>query len=301
MSDKKRTFSELFREWDEDRINLADTLESVGRSEPDEKHHNWKPRHVRSIEEREVRFFDKIYPILAAVLSIVIISALMLTVIELPIHGAVGTPDQNEVMDRYVSKGTEETGAVNTVAGIILDYRAFDTLGESFVLFTAVSAVLMLLLTAPGETPPPDDDKVFNLYDDVILRLALRLLAPVILIYGIYVILGGHLGPGGGFSGGAIIGAGFILFSVSCGPEKVSRIMNMRVFRTVTLIALSFYALSKCYSFFTGANHIESIFNPGTPGNIISAGLILPLNISVGLVVACTMYGFYSLFKRGRI
>ena len=66
-----------------------------------------------------------------------------------------------------------------------------------------------------------------------------------------------------------------------------------------TFAALSFYALSKSYSFFTGANHLESHIPPGTPGNILSSGLILPLNICVGLVVACTMYGFYALFRKG--
>lgn len=43
------------------------------------------------------------------------------------------------------SRAPQETGAVNTVAGMILDYRAFDTLGESFVLFTAMCAVTILL------------------------------------------------------------------------------------------------------------------------------------------------------------
>ena len=59
------------------------------------------------------------------------------------------------------------------------------------------------------------------------------------------------------------------------------------------------YALLKTYSFYTGANGIESIIPLGTPGAILSGGLILPLNICVGLVVACTMYAFYALFSKG--
>ena len=65
------------------------------------------------------------------------------------------------------------------------------------------------------------------------------------------------------------------------------------------MIALGFYSLSKSYSFFTGANHLESFIPKGTPGNILSSGLILPLNIAVGMVVACTMYGFYVMFRKG--
>ena len=69
----------------------------------------------------------------------------------------------------------------------------------------------------------------------------------------------------------------------------------------ITIVALSFYAISKTYSFYTGANHIHSIIPKGIPGNLISSGLILPLNICVGIVVACTMFGFYSLFDREEI
>jgi multicomponent Na+:H+ antiporter subunit B len=61
------------------------------------------------------------------------------------------------------------------------------------------------------------------------------------------------------------------------------------------------YCLAKSYSFFTGANHLESHIPLGTPGAILSSGLILILNICVGMVVACTMYSFYALVRRGRI
>ena len=63
--------------------------------------------------------------------------------------------------------------------------------------------------------------------------------------------------------------------------------------------ALAFYSLAKSYSFFMGANHLDSHIPLGTPGDILSAGLILPLNIAVGAVVAWTMYSFYTLFRKG--
>ena len=67
------------------------------------------------------------------------------------------------------------------------------------------------------------------------------------------------------------------------------------------LLSLGFYACSKTYSFFTGANHLHSIISPGVPGRILSAGLILPLNVAVGFVVCCTMYSFYMYFQRGEL
>ena len=55
----------------------------------------------------------------------------------------------------------------------------------------------------------------------------------------------------------------------------------------------------KGYSFYTGANHVGWEVPKGTPGAILSGGLILPLNLCVGIIVACTMYTFYSLFLEG--
>lgn len=51
----------------------------------------------------------------------------------------------------------------------------------------------------------------------------------------------------------------------------------------------------------TGAAHIPTGIPIGTPGNILSGGLILPLNIGVGILVACTVYALYSLFNEGEV
>ena len=122
---------------------------------------------------------------------------------------------------------------------------------------------------------------------------------PVIVIYGIYVILNGHISPGGGFSGGAIIGAGLILYANAFGFEKLNRFFTEKTYKWISFVSLSFYCLAKSYSFFTGANHLESGIPLGQAGAILSSGLILPLNICVGMVVACTMYAFYTLFRKG--
>lgn len=90
----------------------------------------------------------RFYSALAVLLTLVIIGSLLLTVSMLPTFGEVGNPALNVVYEKYVTEGLADTGAVNIVAGIILDYRAFDTLGESVMLFTAVMAVVMLLRTA---------------------------------------------------------------------------------------------------------------------------------------------------------
>ena len=169
------------------------------------------------------------------------------------------------------------------------------------MLFIATCTVLILLRRDGEEEQREgrDNDRLYEPKDDVILQTAARVLVPPILLFGIYIILAGHLGPGGGFSGGAVIGAGLILYLNAFGFAKTERFFTARTYRRTSFCALACYSLAKSYSFYTGANHIESVIPLGTPGAILSSGLILVLNICVGVVVAGTMYTFYVMFRKG--
>lgn len=296
----KKSIKDWFSEWDEDKINLTELTANQGNEnliKEEKKEHNISE--LVELKQKELSRAGKIYPVLAALLCVVIIYFMFMTVSGLPKFGQADNPTNNEVVERYVEKGMEETGAVNVVAGVILDYRAFDTLGESHVLFTAVIAVFTLLLADKEEKETIEEGQIMK--QDNILRNTAIFIVPLTVLFGIYVILNGHLGPGGGFSGGAIIGAAFIIYAMAFGFSGIEKFLTLKTFRIIVLCALLFYSGAKCYSFFCGANELHSIFGPGTPGMILSSGLILPLNIAVGIVVACTMYGFYSIFKRGRI
>lgn len=251
----------------------------------------------------EMRLYNHVYPIASVILGLCIIGVLLFTVFHMPQLGDAANPDNNEVSERYIEKGLEETGAVNIVSGMILDYRAFDTFGESCVLFIATNCVFVMLRntskTRADEVAIDENDRIYEPKNDAILQGVAKVLVPVIGVFGIYVILNGHLSPGGGFSGGAIMGAGLILYLNAFGFRKTERFFTPKVFKCVTVASLTFYCFAKSYSFFTGANHLESHIPKGTPGAILSSGLILPLNICVGLIVTCTMYGFYCMFRKG--
>lgn len=83
--------------------------------------------------------------IISIILTILFIGILLIGVAELPEFGNASNPQNNYVTERYLEKGMEETGAKNLITAIILDYRAFDTFGESIVLFVAVISVVILL------------------------------------------------------------------------------------------------------------------------------------------------------------
>lgn len=251
----------------------------------------------------EVMGFEKGYKLFSALFCVFLVMMLLIAVSYLPSYGHMENPVNNEVSERYIEDGLTETGAVNIVTGMILDYRAFDTLGESHVLFIATCTVLILLRRDRRKDENGRDieenDRIYEPKNDIILQSAAHILVPLIIIFGIYVILCGHLGPGGGFSGGAIIGAGLILYLNAFGFKKTERFFTQKTYKILSVCALGCYCLAKSYSFYTGANHIESVIPLGTPGAILSSGLILILNICVGIVVAGTMYTFYVMFRKG--
>lgn len=257
---------------------------------------------------RKLRLFSEFYQGISLIFIVLLISMLLYVVSYLPPTGNAENPDNNEVAAKYIEDGMKDTGAVNIVTGMILDYRAFDTLGESNVLFIATCTVLILLRLDKNQKKGDDtttkemedeNDRLYEPKNDIIIQKVAFFLVPTIIIFGIYVILNGHLSPGGGFSGGAIIGAGLILYLNAFGFKKTERFFTQKTYKWICFFALLFYCLAKTYSFYCGAHHLETGIPQGTAGDIISAGLILPLNICVGLVVACTMYAFYALFRKG--
>ena len=308
----RKTKSWKFRQWlDGTKDPYLDAVEMKPQIAYQE---DKKAKHLRSEEKREIvrrvydiehnaemKIFRKIYRIFSVIFCIALVFMLLVAVSNLPPFGNADNPANNEVAARYIAQGLEETGAVNLVTGMILDYRAFDTLGESHVLFIATCTVLILLRTDRKESREymEANDRTYEPKNDVILQTAARILVPPIMIFGVYVILAGHLGPGGGFSGGAVIGAGLILYLNAFGFAKTERFFTVKTYKKMSFAALACYSLAKSYSFYTGANHIESVIPLGTPGAILSSGLILILNICVGVVVAGTMYTFYVMFRKG--
>ena len=311
----KKTRSYHLRQWlDGTKDPFLDTVEmkpqqefkedtTVVRQRSEEKKKIYE--RVFDVEHNaEMRLFQKIYRLFRVLFCISLVLVLLSGISYLPTFGHAENPVNNEVPQRYIENGLQETGAVNIVTGMILDYRAFDTLGESHVLFIATCTVLILLRIdkKKGKDSIAEreaNDRIYEPKNDVILQTVARILVPPIIIFGIYVILCGHLGPGGGFSGGAVIGAGLILYLNAFGFAKTERFFTAKTYKWMSFGALACYALAKSYSFYTGANEIHSVIPLGTPGAILSSGLILILNICVGIVVAGTMYTFYVMFRKG--
>jgi multicomponent Na+:H+ antiporter subunit B len=205
--------------------------------------------------------------------------------------GTGGTEEKPRLSSYYLERARDATGAVNAVTAVLIDYRGFDTLGEATVIFAAVGAVGLLFskgtvrLNSTGLSP--------------VAQRSIGFLLPVVWSFPVYVILNGHLSPGGGFQGGVSLAVLTILASVAFGHRvPVLRITPERVSRTEALAATGFLVLGGV-GMVTGAAFLANQaagFPMGRPGTILSAGVIPAVNLVIGLKIASGLTAvFYSM------
>ena len=146
----------------------------------------------------------------------------------MPPMGKPSNPDKTHTIQRYLERGEEEGGARNIVTAIILNYRGYDTAGEVTVIFSALCAVIAVLdREKTGRSRTGVD--VSKIGPSLIVRTVVRFCVPVIILFAAYVILHGETSPGGGFQGGAVLGASAVVFVLAFGLPVATRRMPLKV------------------------------------------------------------------------
>jgi multicomponent Na+:H+ antiporter subunit B len=124
----------------------------------------------------------------------------------------------------------------------------------------------------------------------VIVKKTTQLIAGIVFLYGIYIILHGHLTPGGGFAGGVILAGSFILLILAFGSDFLHLLREERgstIYENLAILAFLLLALS---GFLAGAGIFFANWLPhGTPGELVSAGFLPLYNIFVGIEVAASI------------
>lgn len=192
------------------------------------------------------------------------------------------------VSERYLDLGLQETGAVNIVAAVLLDYRGFDTLGETVVILAAALAVGALL--GQGRMPPAGRGL------SVLVRRSIAFLAPLFWLMPAYIVVNGHLSPGGGFQGGVGWATLLILLAVVYGSGAPRRLWPQNTLHKIEYAAalcflgLGLYGLIRVGAFLSNR---AAGFPMGMPGALPSAGVIPWLNLVIGVKV---MAGLAAIF-----
>ena len=199
--------------------------------------------------------------------------------------------------DMMNSLAPYERHVTNVVTAINFDYRALDTLGEEFMLFSAVSGLVLLLRGARGESadapPDPPQDRSIQPRNDGVRWLSLGLVA-LIDLFGGYMILHGHLTPGGGFQGGAMLGTASMLVYVAFNYRTYRKTTSKEWMEVVEGIGAASYVVIGLGGVLLGGAFLQNVLPLGTRGELLSGGTITVINFAVGLEVAA---GFALLFN----
>jgi multicomponent Na+:H+ antiporter subunit B len=187
--------------------------------------------------------------------------------------------------------GTElgERHATDLVTALNFDLRAFDTLGEEFILFASVTGVVLLLRQLRGEDENARADDVgqhnFAGASEALRVLSIALVA-LLVAFGGYVIVHGTLTPGGGFQGGVVLGAGPVAALLAGRYLAVKAITPDPVLEAVDAIGAAGYALFGLGGLLFAGVYLKNFLPLGIPGHLLSGGF-MPLNsIAVGIEVA---------------
>ena len=269
--------------------------------------------------------------IIAIIIVLLFGGLLIYCTTDFPPWGDPTAPASLHVSPRYIENTLEETSVPNMVTAVLADYRGYDTMFETIVIFCAGVACLFLLRrfsTPRAETRyyrhipsgitlrirkglgPPEDSTDFDRIDpmwvphDVIVKTGARLIVPFSQLFALYVIAHGHHSPGGGFQGGVILGASIILFAISNNlRSSIARISEKHAVLLCGLGVL-IYAGTGAVCILLGSNYLDygalSHLLGVDPVSARSYGILM-VEIGVGIsVMAVMVLLYYNLASAGR-
>lgn len=195
------------------------------------------------------------------------------------------------ISEHYATQGAEELGAANLVASVVITYRGLDTLGEVTVLFISAAGASLLLRRRRSSA-----EKKSRVYAESseIVQTTLSILFPIIMLFGVYIFINGHLTPGGGFQGGAVVASALLFFILARPNDSLSHALLMKV---ESLSGFSYVMLGLLGVFLAGGFLDNRVLPLGDFGSLFSAGLIPLINVLIGLKVGSELGSLLQKFK----
>lgn len=238
-----------------------------------------------------------------ALISVTVVGVLLISAtLEMPAFGSPDAPAHLHVAPRYLTDSMREIGIPNVVTSVLASYRAFDTLGEVVVIFTAGLGVLSLL-GLQGEVPQRQVQSPMAEPSHLVLRVVGKVLVPPIMLFALYVQFHGEYGPGGGFQAGVIFAVGFILYSLVFGLDAVERIVNRSLVQALAALGVLVYGTVGVLGIVSGRNYLDY---SGLAGDSVTGQHlgIIAIELGVGITVAAVMMLVFFVFSaqliRGR-
>jgi multicomponent Na+:H+ antiporter subunit B len=251
--------------------------------------------------------------------------------IEFPKWGDPTSPASTHLSPYYIEEAVRDTSVPNIVTAVLADYRGYDTMFETTVIFSAGLACLLLLRRFKRKAPSsrlyrhvptgitlrleetaklPERSRIFERIDslwvpyDLITKTTSRLVVPFIQLFALYVVAHGHHSPGGGFQGGVIFGAAVILFAISYTLRLTQREFSERKSSLFSVAGVLIYAGTGALCVLLGSNFLDysALSNIlGVDKVMARSHGILIVEIGVGIAVMAVMVGlYYNLSSAGK-
>jgi multicomponent Na+:H+ antiporter subunit B len=251
--------------------------------------------------------------------------------VDFPEWGDPASPASTHVSPYYIETTMEDTSVPNIVTAVLADYRGYDTMFETIVIFCAGIACIFLLRTYTHQAPEtrlyrhiptgiilrikkggklPEDSTDFERVDlqwvpyDLIIKTACRVVVPFVQLFALYVIAHGHHSPGGGFQGGVILGATLILYAISHDLRTTIKRMSEKAVVLLSAAGVFIYASTGALCLLFGVNYLDysglAAILGVDPVSARSHGILI-VEIGVGVAVMAVMVSlYYNLSSVGK-
>ena len=183
-----------------------------------------------------------------------------------------------------------ERHATDVVNAINYDYRAFDTLGEEFILFAAVVGVLLLFRPDKKRNHKNQHNEDSDAREEALpisdaLRVSTQLIMGVMIVFGVYIAAHGQLTPGGGFQGGVILASTPILVYLAGDVQAFEKITSSVLVKVAECGGAAGYGVIGILALLSGTHFLTNNLPLGTTGDLFSSGSIAVISAVVGIEV----------------
>ena len=198
-----------------------------------------------------------------------------------------GNQELSEVAQFYAKESNiYKVNSQNLVTAVVVTYRGLDTLGEVTILFLTAAIIAFFLKKGAEKRTLRKNSEIF--------KTAAKLLIPIITMVGVYIFINGHLTPGGGFQGGAVIASGVILMFLAFPNMEFSH----KFFEALESVSGLVYVGLAAFGAILGMGFLDNAILPlGKFGQLFSAGAIPVIYSFVGLKVGAELSNILNKFK----
>lgn len=217
--------------------------------------------------------------------------ALLYGTLDMPPFGDPTNPAHQHVAPRYIEESPQEIGLPNMVTSVLASYRAFDTLGETAVVFAAAIGVLSILGLPKAERTA----LASGLQSHLVLKVVAKLIIPLTILFALYVQFHGDYGPGGGFQAGVIAAAAIILYALVFGLPVALKVLPPSTLNILVASGVLIYAGTGLVSFALGANFLDYNVLSSDPVAGQHLGIIF-IELGVGITVFAAILSIFFAF-----